>query len=280
MNRDSFKFGFLAVASLTFLMLGVCVGAQGLDATQVNHLPVNKIDDQTRVILIKGTISRQLLETMRQTFGAYSDAATKPEPIPAGLIVLLDSRGGDGIAAMEIGRILRRAKAHTMVSGECSSACVFILASGVMRSAPTFTVGIHQGRITVSNDAGVIKKEVDIQTDPKAKALFSRFEVMAQAYFAEMGLPNELFQLMQAHTMKGVHRLTAEEITLYGLNGFDEGYLTQRVDFYQNQGGRWTQLDKDELHRRTMKVASQCAPLETAPAAYIECYKKVLMDMY
>lgn len=282
--------GFVLIITILFFASTKPVCGQEPETNSIVKPNVAVTPNQIRVVFIKGTISRKLLETIRQRFGANPNIENagsanlyeppNPEPFPAGLIVLLDSKGGDGMAAMEIGRILRRAQAHVFVTGECSSACVFILASGVMRGAPTFSVGIHQGRITLSSDAGVIKKEVDIKEDPKAKALLAKFEVMAKAYFAEMGIPNEFFQAMQDHSTRGVYRLTSQEITLYGLNGFDEDYLTQRVNFYQSRKGRWTQLDKDELYRRTSKVASECAPFDSKQQEFVNCYKKVLLDMY
>ncbi|OWF65922.1 hypothetical protein B6A14_09195 [Polynucleobacter hirudinilacicola] len=235
--------------------------------------------NQIRVVIVKGTISRKLAENMRKLLAGNTVPDPMEEPIPGKLIVLLDSKGGDGMAAMEIGRFLRRNNAHVFVTGECSSACVFLLASGVVRGAPSFSVGIHQGRITMSSDAGVIKREVDIQEDPKAKALLAQFERDAKVYFAQMGIPSSFFQAMQNHTTKGVYRLTGEEITFYGLSGFEDAYFEKRVLFYAQKKGKWA-LDKDELHRRTAKVASECASFEQKQVDYINCYRRVLTDRY
>jgi hypothetical protein len=238
---------------------------------------------QIQVLVIKGPISRKLSSTLRQLLNQPSvmadQALAGEEFIPAKLIVLLDSRGGDGMAAMEIGRILRQANAHVFVTGECSSACVFLLASGVVRGAPTFTVGIHQARITMSSDAGVIKREVNVQDDPRAKALLEQFEKDAQVYLAEMGLPANFFQAMQNHSVKGLYRLTGEEIVFYGLSGFDDVYFAKRAQFFAKQQGKWA-LDKDTLHSRTSKVASECAPYEQLQQEFVNCYKRVLSEKY
>lgn len=229
---------------------------------------------QVRLIYIKGSISRQLLANLKK-----EAADLQGDPIPAGLIVLLDSRGGDGMAAMEIGRILRQAKAHVFVTGECSSACVFVLAGGVVRGAPTFSIGIHQARITLSNDQAVIAKEVEAKDNQKAKALLETYEREARTYFAQMGIPVELFIAMQSYPAKRLHRLSSEEITLYGLNGIDDDYLLERLKTYQERPGRWPK-DKDELHRRTLKVAIECNLQDKVPADFVRCYRRVLQDIY
>jgi ClpP class serine protease len=47
------------------------------------------------------------------------------------LVVWLDSTGGEVLAAIELGRILRKNEVHVAVKKECSSACVFVFAGGV-----------------------------------------------------------------------------------------------------------------------------------------------------
>ena len=265
--------------------------AQSSESSKTVTVPLSKAVEQAapesakqiQVVVIKGPISRKLFSNLRQLLNqpyVMADKALAGEEfIPGKLIVLLDSRGGDGMAAMDIGRILRQANAHVFVTGECSSACVFLLASGVVRGAPTFTVGIHQARITMSSDAGVIKREVDVQDEPKAKALLVQFEKDAKIYLAEMGLPSDFFQAMQNHSAKGLYRLTGEEIVFYGLSGFDDVYFDKRAQFFAKQQGKWA-LDKDTLHSRTAKVASECAPYEQQQQEFVNCYKRVLSEKY
>lgn len=229
---------------------------------------------EIKVMQISGSISRTLLANIKQQ--AFSNPL---DPIPAGLIVMLDSKGGDGIAGMEIGRILRAAKAHVFVTGECSSACIFVLSGGVVRGAPTFSVGIHQARITLSNNSGVISKEVDSNSNPAAKSLLEQYEIMAPRYFADMGIPADLFIAMQSYPAKRLHRLSSQEITLYGLNGIEDEYLMQRSQFYAEQPGRWPK-DKDEFLRRTMKVSTECVSFDKNPVDFVKCYRRTLQDMY
>ena len=231
-------------------------------------------DGRVVVMAIKGQISKKVLATIKGSIGNVSG-----DPIPAGLIVLLDSPGGDGIAAMKIGEILRANKAHVFVTGQCASACIFVLASGVVRGAPAYTVGIHRGRITKSDDNAKILEEIDIKTNPQAKELLERFEKTVPVYFAQMGMPPELFQAMQSHQYKGVYRLSNEEIVFYGLSGFESKYLDVRAELYDKMQGS-NRMDKDELHRRTLKVASRCAEFDQKHTAFINCYKQVLKDPF
>lgn len=229
---------------------------------------------EIKVLQITGSISRALLANIKQQ--AFANPL---DPIPAGLIVMLDSKGGDGMAGMEIGRMLRAAKAHVFVTGECSSACIFVLSGGVVRSAPTFSVGIHQARITLSSSSGAITKEVDSSNNPTAKALLDQYEILAPRYFTDMGIPADLFIAMQSFPAKRLHRLSSQEITLYGLNSIEDEYLMERTQFYEEQTGRWPK-DKDEFLRRTMKVSTECMPFDKNPVDFVKCYRRTLQDMY
>ncbi len=242
---------------------------------QQNDQSKNQNSAQQIVVLaINGNISRKLVDSVRLAVEKVNG-----DPIPAGLIVLLDSSGGDGMAAMKIGRILRPAHAHIFVTGQCASACILVLASGVVRSAPAYSVGIHRGRITISDSNAKVLQEVDVNTNPSAKKTLEKFEQEVPVYFSDMGMPPDLFQAMQSHQYKGVYRLTSEENTFYGLTGFDSAYLADRAALFEEMKGAY-HMDKNELHRRTLKVASHCAEFDKQYTAFINCYKKVLKDPY
>lgn len=242
--------------------------------SNISAEPRSPQQGQVVVMAIKGQISKKVLESVRGSIGNVSG-----DPIPAGLIVLVDSPGGDGVAAMKIGEILRANHAHVFVTGQCASACIFILASGVVRGAPAYTVGIHRGRITKTDANAKILEEIDIKTNPQARELLERFEKAVPIYFAQMGMPPDLFQAMQSHQYKGVYRLNNEEIIFYGLSGFEPNYLDARAALYEKMTGPY-HMDKDELHRRTLKVASRCAEFDQKHTAFINCYKQVLKDPF
>jgi ATP-dependent protease ClpP protease subunit len=241
-----------------------------------NPIDVNANNPQKQIVVIgiQGQISKQVLQRVRQSIGQVQS-----DPIPAGLIVLLDSPGGDGIAAMAIGRLLRAANAHVFVTGQCASACIFLLSSGVVRSAAAYSVGIHRGRITISDANAKIIEEVDVEKNPKAKAALLEFERLAPQYFQEMGMSEELFPLMQAHQLKGVYRMPAAQISKLGLSGFEKAYLDKRVAFYEEQQGPY-QMNADEYERRTMRVASRCGGFDKHHQEFIRCYKQTLRDPF
>ena len=242
--------------------------------SNISAEPRSPQQGQVVVMAIKGQISKKVLESVRGSIGNVSG-----DPIPAGLIVLVDSPGGDGVAAMKIGEILRANHAHVFVTGQCASACIFILASGVVRGAPAYTVGIHRGRITKTDANAKILEEIDVKTNPQARELLERFEKAVPIYFSQMGMPPDLFQAMQSHQYKGVYRLNNEEIVFYGLSGFEPGYLDSRAALYEKMTGSF-HMDKDELYRRTLKVASRCAEFDQKHTAFINCYKQVLKDPF
>jgi len=255
-----------------FFLLFVFLSHSGFLLADVGERP--NAGSQVTVMTIKGPISNK-------TVGFVQTSLEKVhgDPIPAGLIVLLDSSGGDGIAAMKIGRMLRPARAHIFVTGHCSSACTFILASGVVRGAPAYTVGVHRGRITKTDGAGKILSEVDLTENPKAAAALKKFERDAKAYFAEMGMSALLFETMQSHERKGVFRLSHAEIAKFGLSGFDPQYFAQRSQFYEAQKGVY-RMDGQELRRRTAKVASRCGEFQSDRKGFTGCYLEVLRDKY
>jgi hypothetical protein len=268
------KFLFLVKCFLLWILASG--SAIALQTTTENQNASDSIPADKRVVVmgINGQISKNVLAAVRKNIDQVAG-----DPVPAGLIVLLDSPGGDGIAAMNIGRLLRQAHAHVFVTGQCASACIFVLASGVVRGAPAYTVGIHRGRITVSDSNAKIIREIDVKDNPEAKKLLDQFEKFAPQYFSEMGMPPDLFQAMQSHQYRGVYRLSSQEIIFYGLGGFEPAYLDKRAQLYESLPSPY-RMDKDELHARTMKVASRCSEFDRKHTQFIQCYKQVLRDPY
>lgn len=244
-------------------------------AIPVNAHPNEAQSSESAVVIsIKGPISKNVLEKVKRAI-----PQVRGDPIPAGLVVLLDSPGGDGVAAMQIGRLLRTANAHIFVTGECASACIFVLASGVVRVAPSYSVGIHRGRITMSDSDAKVIKEVDVEENPAAKVALQNFERQAPQYFAQMGMSPELFPLMQSHQFKGVYRLSSAEIIKTGLAGFDGAYFDKRAAYFSGLTNAY-QMDTIELKKRTLRVTSRCSGFEKQALEFIRCYKETLRDPF
>ncbi len=220
-----------------------------------------------RVLEINGDIRPALVQQVRN---ALKDVDGRR--YPAGALLLLNSRGGDGMAAMQIGRIVRAAKAHTFVRGRCASACVFILAGGVVRSAPAgHGVGIHRPRLSgFVKGVGIV--DIDPASNPNAAAALEAGNLRSQAFLREMGLPDALFQAMMATPSGEMRYLNAAELSEFGLSGFDAAYRDARAP---EAAGRYG-VTAEEFVRRTLLVPDRCAADTAAPQEFVRCYRRVL----
>lgn len=228
----------------------------------------------TVVVSISGQISKNVLIKIKKSVAGVSG-----DPLPAGLIVLLDSPGGDGMAAMEIGRLLRSSHAHVFVTGQCASACIFVLASGVVRGAASLSVGIHRGRITMSDADAKILSDVDVSKNAEAQKFLNKYELAAETYLAQMNMSPALFEAMQNHQQKGVYRLNSKQLSAFRLTGYEPDYLDSRFEMYK-KNKKYLIRNPEELVQRTAKVASYCAKYDLKQTEFFECYKMVLSDPY
>jgi hypothetical protein len=193
------------------------------------------------------------------------------EPLPARLIVFFDSGGGDGLAAMKIGRMLRHAKAHVFVTRRCASACIFAFLGGVYRDAASGTLGIHRGRVTMALEEG---KSVDLDPkSPVAKQFLSDAEAQTQEHLLEMGAPQTLFDAMQAVPPQSMRWLTSEEAAQLGLTGFDADYLAERSRQLRARYG----IAEDDYVKRSQEVLPHCASVAAQHSAFVACYRKQLL---
>ena len=219
---------------------------------------------QVLVSRITGTINQKTLDSLFITAERVRD-----EAFPAGWVLLVDSAGGDGMAAMRIGRLAREHKAHVFVSGICESACVMVLAGGVVRSAPDGAIGLHRGRLT-RFEPGVGLVNADLaQAEPKA--VLEQFEREAKAYFEEMGLPAEMFRSMQAIPSDGIRHLTRDEAQRLGLVRVEPAYARQRLAVEQKSN-----LDEAGLASRMLSAQSAC-PVAGPSGPFVQCYADVVM---
>ncbi len=222
------------------------------------------------VINLRGNISKNMLQKIQEAISSSNGDA-----IPAGVIVLLNSPGGDGGAAIKIGRLLRQANAHVFVTGHCASACVFVLAGGLVRSALPYTLGVHHGRITVSDKNAKILRELSVENNPKLSSILNQFEQDASRYLDEMGINPALFKTMQSYSPTDVRWLSEYEISVYGFNQFDPIYLNQHLLLCRRYLSELT-IDETQISSRTRKVLNNCRALDENPQAFVDCYTKTL----
>jgi hypothetical protein len=172
---------------------------------------------------------------------------------------------------MEIGRVLRLAKAHVFVNGRCASACILVLAGGTYRSAHPNTVGIHRGRLTEKRDGKIA--DVVIENNEKARAALSSAEEKTEEYFSEMGLPHSAFEAMQAVAPNRIRWLDGEDAAKLGLTGFDETYLSS----YSKDILSRYRVSRTDLVRRSDDVLTRCEEHVREHSAFIACYKQQIV---
>lgn len=134
------------------------------------------------------------------------------------LTVVLNSPGGDVLAAIEIGEELRRQWAFTAVDddGQCAGACVFVLAAGVRRNPAPDKVGIQRPHFD--------PKEFASMSSDRAKQKYAALTKKAQAYLSRMGMPKGLFQEMMQQSSDKVLLLGAGRLKALGLEGSYPAY--------------------------------------------------------
>jgi len=230
--------------------------------------------DEPKVMFLEGAISKNMERSVRETVRTL-----KPNAFPTPLIVLLDSPGGDGMAAMAIGEMLRQVQAHVFVVGQCASACVFILAGGSVRVASAYTVGLHRGRVTISDADGKVKKELSTDKGSDAQQVLKEFERQAADYFLRMGMAATLFETMQRFERRSVYRLNTRELNDFGLEGVEPDYLAKVMERMPQQAAGGT-LTAEEFWRRIRRIPTRCGIYERNQVAFVQCYRQNLIDPY
>jgi ATP-dependent protease ClpP protease subunit len=140
--------------------------------------------------------------------------AIKPETMPLSVrpLFYLNSPGGDIYAAMEMGRLLRKARATCIVPAhkQCASACVFVLAGCIERSVYG-KVAIHRPYSTY----------VGLRDYESAEKEYRRTETAAKHYLKEMNLSDKLYEAMVQIPPEQIRVLGRKEIEDFSLIGID-----------------------------------------------------------
>ncbi len=217
-------------------------------------------------ISIAGTLNKGHVEAMRSAIQKM-----RGEPLPTGLIIIVDSPGGDGRAAIEMGRMARVHNAHVFVRGTCRSACTFLLAGGVYRDARAFDIGIHRARIT-RPVPGIGEVDGDLAANPQARELLDIAEGEVRDYLAEMGVPR-LFEAMQKTPASQMRLLRTDEAKELGLLGFDAAYLERQFDKTRPRYG----FSRERLLERASHVRDRCEQELNDPSKFVACYRPAIL---
>lgn len=226
------------------------------------------VNSQSRTVTIKieGEIKQDLIPKVKEAV-----AMTTGDPLPAGLIVLLNSQGGDGLAAIEVGRLLREAHAHVFVTNKCASACVFILMGGVVRQAPELSIGIHKARLTATSKKTGARVEINADANPKTAAILAEGNRKLQEYVKDMGMSKAFFEQMEATPVNRIRWLSRIEARELDIIGIEEDYLKHReayvMERYKTKPG--------ELKKNTDQIIDRCAYEFTKPNGgnFVRCYR-------
>jgi ATP-dependent protease ClpP protease subunit len=241
------------------MCFGLLLGGPGVAQNAPGHPP------KTITLVIKGTIDAKIIPKVKEVL-----VQTTSDPIPAGLIVLLDSPGGDGLAAVEIGRLLRQGSAHVFVTGKCASACVFIFMGGVVRQARDGALGIHRARITRLDKETKKRIDVDHERDLRAKNKLREADHQIRDYVQEMGILAQFSAAMNEIPPESMRWLTRREGKNLGVIGFDAAYLAQRKNFVSKRLG----TDARDLERFTERALDRCIQEVDKPKGdFARCYR-------
>jgi hypothetical protein len=135
--------------------------------------------------------------------------------------VELDTQGGDVLAALEIGELVRNDWLWTVASDapnyECASVCVFILAAGAVRIAGTESkIGIHRPQFDEKLFAGLDQSH--------AKTKYDELSQLVQAFLSKMGMSDQLFIEMMKVPSNEIRMLSYDELEAFSLVGQAPGY--------------------------------------------------------
>ncbi len=222
------------------------------------------------VINIQGKISKLLLEKIRK----MTQKLPTEHQFPPALLVILDSNGGDGDAAIEIGKILRSYHAHVFVSEKCGSACIFTFAGGEFRTSPPSSIGIHKPRVTLSDNGARTIKELDVSQSEHALHLLNNFDKKASDYLVQMGMGDGLYERIQSQKTKELYWLDEREVERYKLNG----YTSEALEITTNQLHQKTagQIDQNKVLANSADVLKECISLKKDTNNFAQCYINVM----
>jgi hypothetical protein len=147
------------------------------------------------------------------------------------LQVELNSKGGDVLEAMKIGRVIERLRLSTSLktTGDpeesCLSACFFIFVAGVKRNTNLIwdrDLGVHRPYFQPAYFAGL--------TSTQAKEKYNDLVRLTKQYLRDMYVPEELIELSYSISPDDIYPLSEKEIEmwLYEYHPFFEDWLSSK----------------------------------------------------
>lgn len=158
--------------------------------------------------------------------------------------VSFDSEGGNIMAALELGRAIRKAGLDTYQEQgrECASACSLLFVSGVNRTADDQVIGVHQAWF--DTDAGIDMEE--------AVSAVQELTADMLTYLIEMGVDPKLLHLSLTTPSDDMHYLSTDEmVALNVVTGAEGG-----ADVAADTSG-WTGEDNAQAEELIEEVVEQ-----------------------
>lgn len=247
-----------------------CMAADTAPDAEQEIVPLINRQSQTLVINIQGKISKILLEKIRKT----TQKLPIEDKFPPTLLVTLDSNGGDGEAAVEIGKILRTYHAHVMITNRCGSACVFTYAGGAFRSSLPSSIGIHQARVTISDNGARVIKELDVSKNETAQTMLNNFDRKASDYLDQMGMGSGFYERIQNQKTKELYWLDEKEVEKFKLNGFTAEALSNITKQLNERSNYY--VDQNKVLINSQNVLKECVYFKNEPSNFVKCYVGVM----
>ena len=162
----------------------------------------------------------QVTPRMAQELKRWLDQISAQQQSPSTVTVYLNSLGGDAIAGMQIGRLLRQAKAHTTVDGQCASACLYMFLGGLVRSAQGGQLGLHSAQVKKKKRIfHLLEFEYipDPATDPVARRLLEQGDAQLREFMQFLCVDKSLVEMIAATPPNQLRWLTQQEIVALGV---------------------------------------------------------------
>jgi hypothetical protein len=203
---------------LSVVLISLCAVAS-VGAAQAD----NRFDKKTTTVHITGTIWDRDAGRMQNLADEFAKATPQ---------FSLDSKGGDVLAAMRIGRLIRKLEGRTTVAAraKCHSACALIFIAGVERTN-LGEIGLHRPYL---------------DTDPELlKSHLPMLYAQVKAYVAEMGIGDGFVQkMMDTDSSKMTIYYSKDSLTL--IPKYDPKYDEARISREARQNG----ISASEMRQR------------------------------
>lgn len=234
------------ISKLVCLSVLLLMTATGYPVVTLHGDPKNSKSCYDFEISVKGEIRSIDAENLKRAIN-FVQNKSKSRCDSGEIVVFVDSSGGDVSTAINMGRILRKHEALVNIQGECSSACVFLLAGAVIRVVDGGQVRIHRPYFSAL-EGGLSMK--DIQS--KRNALKREIE----SYFKEVNVSLSLLDAMLAVPPEEGRTLSKEELDGFHLSFKDATYDEKQVAKEAFRYG----LTSSEYRKRKLEADQKCYP--------------------